>query len=95
MNTNVILSDKAKEAKQLIQEHIKHKIFIVHFVKANGEVRRMRAQWGTKKGVKGWGLHKPEHIMTVKDRAINDFRSFDLERIVSIDCGKLHWKAEK
>ena len=96
MNTNVILSDKAKEAKQLIQEGVKNKLFVVQFIKADGTLRRMRAQYGVRKGILGYGLpNTKENIIKVYDHNIKQHRSIDVNRIVSIDCGKLHWKAEK
>lgn len=89
------LSAKALEVEGFIKNKVKSKIFVVNFVKANGEHRRMRAQYGVQVGVKGTGAPSPAHIIKVYDRGSKvehkKYKSITLDSIVAVDCGSLHW----
>lgn len=89
------LSAKAKEVEGFIKNKVKNKIFVINFVKANGETRRLRGQYGVQVGVKGTGHEMPEHLIKVYDYEETNpnkkFKSIDLEKIISVDCGALHW----
>lgn len=95
---NVNLSEKAVEVKGFIEDKIKNKIFVIHFEKANGEVRRLRGQYGVQVGVKGTGHKNPEHLIKLYDHDEKNehkkFKSVNLEKVISIDCGALHWDKE-
>jgi hypothetical protein len=90
-----LLSPKALDAKAFITDQVKNKIFVIHFIKANGELRRLRGQYGVHVGVKGTGHEMPPHLIKVYDhdeKNLNKkFKSVNLETIQSIDCGQLHW----
>lgn len=98
MNSKLLptaLSAKALEAKAFIETQVKNKIFVINFVKADGSLRRLRGQYGVQVGVKGTGHEMPEHLLKLYDHDEKNpnkkFKSVNLEAIVSIDCGALHW----
>lgn len=95
MTTKTKLSAKAIEARTFIEEQVKNKICVVKFIKADGSLRRLRGQYGVHVGVKGTGHEMPEHLLKMYDhdekREERKFKSINLEKIVSIDCGELHW----
>lgn len=89
------LSAKALEVESFIKNQVKNKIFVINFVKANGELRRLRGQYGVHVGVKGTGHEMPEHLIKIYDYEETNpnkkFKSVNLENIQSVDCGALHW----
>jgi len=89
------LSDMAKSAKAFIEDQIKNKVFVINFTKADGSVRRLRGQYGVHVGIKGTGHKNPEHLIKIYDHdeknPVKKFKSVNLEQIISIDCGALHW----
>lgn len=90
--TTTNLSANAIAAKRFIIETLRQQIFVVRFFKADGSERRMRAQYGVHKYTKGTGHEQPEHLIKVYDHDAKDFRSINLEKIISMDCGEYHWE---
>lgn len=95
MTAKTKLSAKAIEARTFIEQQVRNKICVVKFIKADGSLRRLRGQYGVHVGVKGTGHEMPEHLLKMYDydekNENKKFKSINLEKIISIDCGELHW----
>lgn len=66
------------------------KFFVVVFKKANGDMRRMLARVGVKKGLTGTGRSKPlaDHLVCVWDVANKGYRTVNVDSVVGFKCGK-------
>jgi len=85
---------KTEYIKDLIKNQIKHKFFTITFLKQNGEVRKMTAQYGVKKGIKGYGAKKSEEFnLVLYDHKVRGHRSIKLESVQSINCGVIHYES--
>jgi hypothetical protein len=78
--------------EKLLQETANKRIFSVTFIKrTTGEVRKMNAMRGVRKGVKGVGLNydAPEkNLLTVYDMKKQGFRSINLDSILEFKANK-------
>ena len=80
--------------KAEIRKKVGGKFFTAHFEKKDGTTRRLCGRLGVHKGVKGTGHAKPNSIVTVFEVNKNQFRSFDVDRLISLDCGKFHYRKD-
>ena len=83
-----------KELRELV-EGTKGRIMKVRFIKKDNTERTMICRTDVKKGqvgVKRTWSH--EHIVTVYDMVKHQYRSIDLNRLKSLHCGKIEYKAE-
>lgn len=72
--------------KSFIEEAKDGKVFTVEFIKKNGELRKMNARLGVKKGITGNGMkYKPtdKGLLPVYDMQKQGFRMINFETIVS------------
>ena len=77
--------------KDLIKS-TKGKFFVVTFIKENGDLRRMKARTGVKKGLKGVGKGwTKDNVVDVYDVTIKAFRSIRTDRVTSLQCGKIQY----
>ena len=80
--------------RAMIQQ-TKGKFFTVQFVKrTTGEVRKMNCRIGVSKGVTGTGkTYDPEEkgLVTVWDTQAKNFRSINLDGIISITSQGVEW----
>lgn len=67
------------------------KFFTVQFVKANGEMRKMLARIGVKKGLVGAGRSKElaGHLVCVWDVQAKGYRTINTNSVVSFKCGEV------
>ena len=64
-------------------------------LKDDGSVRHWVARTGVKKGVKGVGRkNTKENLVTVFDMQINQFRTIDVNKLLSFNCGRFSWEIE-
>ena len=83
-----------KELRELV-EGTKGRIMKVRFIKKDNTERTMICRTDVKKGQVGAGRHwSYEHIVTVYDMQKHQYRSIDLNRLKSLRCGKIEYKAE-
>ena len=83
-----------KELRELV-EGTKGRIMKVRFIKKDNTERTMICRTEVKKGQVGCGRHwSHEHIVTVYDMQKHQYRSIDLNRLKSLRCGKIEYKAE-
>jgi len=78
--------------EKLLKETANKRIFSVTFIKrTTGEIRKMNAMRGVRKGVKGVGLNydAPEkNLLTVYDMKKQGFRSINLDSILEFKANK-------
>jgi hypothetical protein len=78
--------------EKLLKETANKRIFSVTFIKrTTGEIRRMNAMRGVRKGVKGVGLNydAPEkNLLTVYDMKKQGFRSINLDSVLEFTANK-------
>lgn len=78
-------------------EKTRGRIFRVVFVKrTNGEVRRMLARTGVRKGITGQGLKfepSAHSLKIVWDLGKRNYRAIPLDAVTEFSCGKMKWKA--
>jgi hypothetical protein len=78
--------------EKLLEETANKRIFSVTFIKrTTGEVRKMNAMRGVRKGVKGVGLNydAPEkNLLTVYDMKNQGFRSINLDSVLEFKANK-------
>lgn len=78
--------------KDLIKS-TKGKFFVITFIKANGDLRRMTARTGVKKGLSGVGKGwEKDNVIDVYD-VVNGYRSIRTDRVISLQCGKIQYNA--
>jgi len=81
----------------LIKSATKGRFFSVRFVKLDGSERAMVCRLGVKCYLKGGELsYNPDehnHIITW-DCNKKAYRTIPLDRLISFDCGQIHWKAQ-
>ena len=83
-----------KELRELV-ENTKGRIMKVRFIKKDNTERTMICRLGVRKGLVGVGKNwSYEHIVTVSDMVKHQYRSIDLNRLKSLRCGKIEYKAE-
>ena len=83
-----------KELRELV-EGTKGRIMKVRFIKKDNTERTMLCRLGVCKGLVGVGKNwSYEHIVTVYDMVKHQYRSIDLNRLKSLRCGKIEYKAE-
>ena len=83
-----------KELRELV-ENTKGRIMKVRFIKKDNTERTMLCRLGVRKGLVGVGKNwSHEHIVTVYDMVKHQYRSIDLNRLKSLRCGKIEYKAE-
>ena len=83
-----------KELRELV-ENTKGRIMKVRFIKKDNTERTMICRTDVKKGQVGAGRNwSHEHIVTVYDMVKHQYRSIDLNRLKSLRCGKIEYKAE-
>lgn len=72
------------------------KFFKVLFVKKDKTEREMLCRVGVSKGVTGVGrvYAEKDHLITVYDMSVRQFRSINLETLKSFRCGKQEWNSE-
>lgn len=93
MNTNVILSDKAKEAKQLIQE-TKGKWFSAYVLTDKG-IRRFHATTNIKRFNKGISDRKAkDNHVWVYDQYARGVRTINVDNLISFKCGGTTYNKE-
>lgn len=91
------MEDKVQELKGLIKK-ARHCYYSVTFVKANGEIRKMRCQNGVKKYLKS-NPDKPHaadenpDVVKTYEKSVKGYRSFRLDRVLHFKCGKDEWRA--
>lgn len=69
----------------------KGKFFTIHFVKKNGELRKMLCRLGVKKHLKSNAPSTTAHIdnyMTVYDVQNKGYRTINLDTVKRFKCGK-------
>jgi hypothetical protein len=78
--------------EKLLKETANKRIFSVTFIKrTTGEIRKMNAMRGVRKGVKGVGLNydAPEkNLLTFYDMKKQGFRSINLDSILEFKANK-------
>jgi hypothetical protein len=78
--------------EKLLKETANKRIFSVTFIKrTTGEIRKMNAMRGVRKGVKGVGLNydAPEkNLLTVYDVKKQGFRSINLDSVLEFKANK-------
>jgi len=96
MNTITVndgLSSWEINGNEAIQAHLKSvlggRFFSVTFNKKNGEERVINGSFNMEKLINGNGSPRPENIVPVYDRKTLAIRSFDIERLKSIECGNI------
>ena len=73
----------------------KGKFFSCVTLKSDGSYRKWVARTGVKKGVKGVGRkNTKEGLVTVFDMQINQFRTIEVNKLLSYSCGNFAWKVE-
>ena len=79
------------------------KFFVVHFIKANGEMREMIGRLGVEKHLKGGRTYSTgtyvqsttagkENLVTIFDTVSEGYRSINLEKLEYFKCGNVEWK---
>jgi len=78
--------------EKLLQETANKRIFSVTFIKrTTGEVRKMNAMRGVRKGVKGVGLNydaPKKNLLTVYDMKKKGFRHINLNDVLEFTANK-------
>ena len=85
------------ELKAMIKS-TKGRFFGCVTLKSDGSYRKWVARTGVKKGVKGvkgvGRKNTKENLVTVFDVKINSFRTIDVNKLLSFNCGNFAWKVE-
>lgn len=72
-------------AKREFTELVQGTYFTVYFRKANGQIRRLNGRLGVRKYMKGTGKDQTHPmVVTAWDQKIGAYRSFRLDRVLSI-----------
>lgn len=83
-----------RRIKQALAGLLKGKFFKVEFLKADGSKRNMNGRMGVGKFVKGTGRTPPEDSVIMYIPALKAYRSFKLNKMISISCGKVQITGE-
>lgn len=67
----------------------KGKFFTINYQKADGQVRKMVARTGVRKGLVGTGKPTPQHLVSVYDVVNKGYRSINPENVLSFKCGNM------
>ena len=73
----------------------KGKWFSCTFIKKDGSMRIMNARVGCHKGVKGVGRKfQKENLVTVYDAQAKEYRTINVDTMLTFNCGNFAWKVE-
>lgn len=67
----------------------KGKFFTINYQKTDGQVRKMVARTGVRKGLLGTGKPTPQHLVSVYDVVNKGYRSINPENVLSFKCGNM------
>jgi hypothetical protein len=81
--------------KNFLADFVGNKIFNVEFIKKNGAIRTMNARLNVQNNLKGSGVRKPDHLITVFDMNAGAYRSFDKSSVLSVKCNGITFNIEK
>lgn len=68
---------------------LKGEFFSVDFIKEDGSVRHLSGRLNVRKYIKGTGKPAPEDSILLYVPAIKQYRSFKINRLKQIKCGKI------
>lgn len=85
----------SNQEKKSLLKSTNGKFFVVTFVKKDGSIRKMVCRFGVTKGVKGTGhaLKEDSNIVRVYDIQKKEFRSINLETLLTFKCGQMTYNS--
>lgn len=78
-------------SKSDIKRKVGGKFFAATFEKKDGSVRKICGRLGVSKHVTGTGHPNPDNIVVVYETNKRQYRKFDVERLLTLDCGNFHY----